>query len=805
MEFQTFAVELLRWWLVSLPFVLIGWWPAQLLLGRLPAAAAALARPLGLLLIGTLSWWIAMLGLGGLSSAGVGLLTIGAAGTALATKLRSSSNSGGPRWRELIVGELVFSLVLIFTALLRSHEPTPWGTERAMDFAFFNAIQQSAHFPPADPWLSGYSINYYYFGYLLMSLPALLSGLPAAAAYNLSLALLAAMTAQGVFGLVTALLRSLQRRPGRRLERGLALSAVVSVLLLGNQAGALQVLLGDERVSALNGGELVSLLAQRMSGGQTLVIEPPLQAHDFGLVAGWQVSERVDGFNWWQPSRALWDSYADGERRPTITEFAFFSLRLGDMHPHVMALPFAVLALASGLATVLQPVEPRSWGGRRWLTALVLGVLYPLNSWEVPAYILLYAAALALAYRRQATGGRVVWREYLTDLLRTLGLALLVFAPFYLTVRGLGGGRPPLLDWPLIGTLSSMLGLYPGTRTGWHSLVILYGPLLLAAAALLVRSTWRVAAVRSWLWLPLGLLPAALWIGWPTLVLFGLGLAAAAALIERPRDETALLLLPALLGTAIVFGVDLIYIRDVFEGFSARMNTIFKFSYQVLLIWAVVLPPALWWLSGVRGRLQRAGYGLLVAAVLLLIGGGLVYPLLSLRQILRNDAIGLVGATPREQTAAGAASLAWLREQTARGSVVLEAPAVDNSEEVVLQGAAARCGGSYNYDGYGGVSAVTGRATLLGWEGHQRQWRGGDAAAIAELAARCAAADAVYRSGDAERIAAIVAQYGIDYIYVGGLEQRVYLPEQLAAITRVGTVVFAQDDVTIYAVGAAPQ
>ena len=79
-------------------------------------------------------------------------------------------------------------LALVFLALIRARMPDPWGTERPMDFALFNAIQRSTNFPPHDPWLAGYSINYYYLGYLLMAALALVSGLAPAVAYNLSLA-----------------------------------------------------------------------------------------------------------------------------------------------------------------------------------------------------------------------------------------------------------------------------------------------------------------------------------------------------------------------------------------------------------------------------------------------------------------------------------------------------------------------------------------------------------------------------------------------------------------------------------------
>lgn len=802
MDLLALSAEILRWWLISVLFGVIGLRPAQIILSGLPAAVPALARPLGLLLVGTISWWLAMLGLGGFSGWLLTAVVSVSLLISLATVLRSSCDIGRQQRTDLISGEAVFVLALTLTALLRSYEPTPWGTERAMDFAFFNAIQQSAQFPPHDPWLSGYSINYYYFGYLLMSVPALLSGLPATTAYNLSLALIAALTAQGLFGLVTALLRSLSHRAPAWAERGLALTAVLSVLLLGNQAGTIQVLLGDERATVLNGGELLRAFGQVLRGDDAIVLEPPVQAHDFGLLAGWPRRDRTEDFNWWQPSRALWDDYGRGgasDRRPTITEFAFFSLRLGDMHPHVMALPFGLLALATGLATAIQPIQPRWLTWRRGGQALVLGVLYPLNSWDVPAYALLYGAALALAYGRAARAADFDWRGYLRELAQTALPALLFYLPFYLTVRALVGAREPLLDWPIIGRLSSTLGLYPAERTGWHSLVILYGPLLIAVTALFVRSAWRVAAARSWLWIALALLPFALWLGWPSVVLFALALAAAAALLAQPQRVPVLVLLPALLGTAIVFGVDVVYIRDVFEGFSARMNTIFKFSYQVLLIWAVATPPALWWLLQTQRRAWRIAAGVVTGLVLLLMLSGLTYPLLSLRQLRHGTPIGLTAPTPRERTPAGAASIRWLRDNTPRGSIVLEAPAVENSEDVILQGAQPVCGGSYNYDGFGGVAAASGRATLLGWVGHQRQWRGGDTAALDELQPRCAAADAVYRSGDVTRVQQLAEQYTIDYIYVGELERRIYRAEQLAALALAGRVVYEQDEVVIYA------
>ena len=56
--------------------------------------------------------------------------------------------------------------------------------------------------PPADPWLAGYAVSYYYGGYYIISQLAQITATPASVAYNLGLATIfatAATTAFGVF------------------------------------------------------------------------------------------------------------------------------------------------------------------------------------------------------------------------------------------------------------------------------------------------------------------------------------------------------------------------------------------------------------------------------------------------------------------------------------------------------------------------------------------------------------------------------------------------------------------------------
>ncbi len=814
------AGEVLVWWLTAQLFTIVGWPAAVRLFGHLPGMAFALARPLGLLLTGFTAWLLAMLGLGRfeLPLIVICLLVTGVSGWFW---LWRDTQRRLPPLNAVISGETIFLITLIGMVWLRAHDPTPWGTERPMDFAFFNAIQRSGLFPPKDPWLTGYSINYYYFGYLLMAVPAMVSGLPSATAYNLALALLAGMTAQGAAGLIEVLLNLLRRPPPGFIRSTLGILGALMILVAGNQSGAIQVIVGDERAVVLDDRQLMTALGQALRGESVIVLPYPTNAQDFGVVEGWRRSDKWNNFNWWWPSRSLWDSYTIAgepprrERRYTITEFPFFSLRLGDMHPHVMALPFATLAI--GLALAVSALAgsghaPTDTGNRRtdWfiriLHGIILGSLYAINSWELPTYLLLYWGSLALVYWQSHAVFR--WWQWLREVVISIFIAAVMFLPFHLTFRAPVGGATPWLDIPLLGRLTSIIGIYLGERSGWHTFVIIFGLMalpIIAGSYLYPSSVANVteseAATPRWLrWLPLILLIGGLLVGFPLLALSGLAAYTGWRALTASDSGFRFGMLVTALGSIILFGVEIIYIRDVFEGLSARMNTVFKFYYQVWLLWSILAPVALWWVWMQANGWRRLVASLVSAGTLLLLTGAFIYPWLVVRDIAQGPLIGLNGYTPREQTAAGAAAIAWLRRHAPAGSVVLEAVAVENEAAVAAGREAPRCGGSYNWQGFGGVAAASGFPTVLGWVGHEMQWRGGDPKALAELGPRCIAVDTIYRSGDLNRIRSLIEQYDIDYIYVGGLERERYPTESLAILAQVGNIVFAQDEVVIYRV-----
>jgi YYY domain-containing protein len=852
------------WWLVVQVFGLLGLPIAAFVLRSLPDRGYAFAKALGLLLTGYGAWLLAMLGFGSFGTLLLLLvmLGLGALGAWLLHAQWGVTLRPGPlaahlrgllaqHWRSIVFYELLFAALLVGLVWMRAHSvgfvgPHPWGTERPMDFAFFNAIRYSASFPPVDPWLAGYSINYYYFGYLLMAVLATFSGLEPATAYNLSLAVIFALTGLGVAGIILNLVQLTrqrlasveQARPGYGGYLA-ALLGVLLVLLVGNQAGALQVIVGDQRVVALDARQLNTAVAQAIAQqeGEPIHLPYPARTSDFDTFTTLEPTDRVEDFDWWWPSRALWDAYADPThaepyplRRYNITEFPFFSFWLGDMHPHVMALPFNLLMLALVLATLARPELPQfAVGGRGWLelllTGALLGSLYVINSWDLPTYALLYSGALLLLGVRLAGGlAGVRWWVLARTLLLTVLAAYLLFAPFHLTFRSLVGFAEPLIDLPLVGGLSTIIAPYTASRSGLHAFLIIFGLFVLPLLALVYLSPTLRAAPQSapgdnneatddddapaaappassfaalaalLPWLPPLLLLLGLLVGFPLLALAGLGLLAAwravrsAAAPDTPAPAESFALLVVALGCAICFGTELIYIRDVFNN---RMNTIFKFYYQVWLLWGTLAAFALWWLSAWAGSAQavpRLLRRLTLASVqivfVLLLAGGLVYPALNLRMVLTEGSWeGLAGLTPRERTPEGEAAIEWLRSNTPRGSVILEA-----------------VGPSYNGEGYAAISASTGRPTVLGWAGHQIQWRGGDSAARAELTPREDEIELIYSTGDEAQALDLLDKYNVRYVYVGQLERQRYDAASLEKFARIAEPVFEEGQVTIYRV-----
>jgi uncharacterized membrane protein len=264
--------------------------------------------------------------------------------------------------------------------------------------------------------------------------------------------------------------------------------------------------------------------------------------------------------------------------------------------------------------------------------------------------------------------------------------------------------------------------------------------------------------------------------GWVTLLLL---LALAAALLLRRTvyseqeshsavgsDRFPLLLI--LVGAGLVTFPEFFYLHD---GFGTRMNTIFKFYFQAWVLWSIAAGYAsvvLWErLSGAKQWLYTVGWVVLFLAALPY-GWFWVSSRLAAVEPSRIT-LDSTALMPAEQQA-----VEWLED--APFGVVVEA-----------------VGGSYT--GYARVSTHSGLPGVLGWPGHELQWRGG----TLEIGSREPDIERLYSARNWEEAEQVIQQYNIRYIFLGGLERSTYRPDE-ELFRRNLPVGFANEQVIVFTV-----
>jgi YYY domain-containing protein len=240
-------------------------------------------------------------------------------------------------------------------------------------------------------------------------------------------------------------------------------------------------------------------------------------------------------------------------------------------------------------------------------------------------------------------------------------------------------------------------------------------------------------------------------------------------------------LICAIAGLLLTLSVEFFYLLDVFR---VRANTIFKFYFQAWVLLGLASAFGIYWMSrgtGWRRRAEKAVRWAFLVAFWVLFALGMVYPVLG--NIRRAE--DFASAPRLDGTAYLAdiqpddyAAIAWLNEQVTGAPVILEAPGTG--------------GNSYVYEGR--VSALTGLPTLLGWSGHENQWRG----SYEIQGAREPDIDTIYNALDPQAALTLLDKYDITYVYVGPLERSTYDPRGLNKFERFMDVAYRNDGVTIY-------
>jgi YYY domain-containing protein len=567
--------------------------------------------------------------------------------------------------------------------------------------------------------MAGEDLNYYYLGHLAMAMLIRVTGVAPDVGYNIAFALLAALAAVAVFTFAGTLWAA--ARPHLAGVRGgpvaAGLAAVVVCLVLGNLVGL------REWLDATN---------------------PP------------------SDFDWFAPSRVI---------EGTINEFPWFSFLLQDLHAHVLALPFTLVALAFAMQVALRgPRGDAVWRGAAEALAagLAIGALYAINSWSYPVAAGLLALAIVIWLRSPESAGRRVYAVAWLGLVLLASVVLVL--PFWLNydpaARGVGwvGERASFSSFAKDEFL--IYGLFAGP--------------LAAAFAARVLATRRPLRTLAWSLVALAFALSALapsdWAGVAAL-LAALAVAVGALLSRKLEAPERFLWLLIAGGVICIVLPEVVYVRDEFDGSALfRMNTVFKLGYQAWLLLAVAAACALPWASA---WLPRVAWPLWAALTAILLLFAAIYPYAG--TYARK---GGFAASPtldglnwlRPSSPGDPPAMEWLREHTPGSAVVLEAVGED-----------------YSAFGHARISTFTGRATVLGWGGHEVQWDH-------QPGNREADVKTLYTTTDLDRARELLDRYRVGYVVFGPIERTTYGDAGLAKWDQLGAKVFDRDGTTIWRV-----
>ncbi len=854
----------LRWWLVLMVLGTAVFPLTFTLFRRLPDRGYAFTKMLGLLLASYLFWISGSLGilgnnLGGILSSLVVVTAVSIWFYRRETVRKLATAMTLRQWlhqnrSQILITELIFALLFALWVWVRAQNPAIAATEKPMEFAFLNSIGRSPAFPPLDPWLSGFAISYYYFGYVMTSLVARLAFVAEPIAFNLGIAWLVAGSGTAAFGLVYNLVAT---NGVRRNALLLGLMAALALPIAGNSQIILELLHANGGGSA----EFWAWLDVRD------INAPP----DISQTPRYQTSS----WWWWRSSRVIHEYHLSGraeEGLEPIVEFPGFSFVLGDMHPHVLSLPFAFLSLALALVWFLETGDRRlgrfasgDWETAAWLTkirlllsgvgwplwlltAIIVGGLSFLNTWDVLIHLFVVVAAFGLSqWQRDGWHSRILSQSLLIAVLLLIP-AILLYLPFYLGFRSQAGApyllpmlmRPtrlphfliifglPLLSIVTLLVVLAMKQRFAQLKAGLLTAVSLlftllflmlflgiliassqegYGRINNLATELNLVLAPRPEGVVAFGWgitAAFSLIPTVLGakLSYPGVTLLLLGMITLIIMIwnhpKAQKDEAwgedimppsmpqafPFVLLLVLTGTLLTLGPEFVYLRD---NFGQRLNTTFKFYYQTWVMFGVAGLVAIDYLWREMQGAARLVSGIVTVGYTAVFALTLLFPYYA----VQSRAIEYRGAPASDNRLPASLNglaqvehfnpdeydaLMWLRQNVAGAPVVLEA-----------------VGGQYS--GFARVAANTGLPTVLGWAGHEYQWRGSD---TSEPGQRDPAIQQIYTDPTWNTAPSLLDQYNVEYIYVGGLETSTYGIPGSQKFAEQLEVAYQNSGVTIY-------
>ncbi len=619
----------------------LNWWIVLQLLGgiafiflfpfcsKLPGRGFEISKAVGLALFAWIGWVLASIGTLPLSRGGLFFIFLVLLGAAVWSAYRRRIEILAfirQKWPLLVGMEVLFLVLWSFFLIVRAYHPDAHQGEKPMNASFVSAMSRAETCPPEDPWISGYPVNYYYYGHALFTIVGRFAGLPPEYIFNIGGTCATALAGLGIFALTYALCR----------KTVLSLLALYLGLFSAHLFTFFDLTKWDPSARPAPGFSVSSCI----QGIQTV---SKLIWMSICTYLGLASQATLDKIFHTDYGAMFWNARSHIFPGTVANEFPYWTHLFFDMHAHMLVIPFTFAFLILLYAYFARPLKEKgAWapGTALFFLALLLGTVICTNTWDLPGLLIAFLLVAAIKFYRESDlatarftklqwispeGIQSFFRFPLGPILAVFGLGVLLYYPFHHNFIS----RVNSIGWMSEGssTVSSYLGFFGHLllpvavgvtflafthQDGSFSKkrVIGFTGFYLLTFAVAKFVTWYINAkletdsqyFHGWFTKP-SLPTTSGGLGEPldyTVVgmflpfLFVLFL----LLWNRKRDSASVFtLLIGLLGLGLSMGIEFFHINEGWSIPNHRYNTVFKFNIQVwqyLAIFAALSLPLIW-------------------------------------------------------------------------------------------------------------------------------------------------------------------------------------------------------------------
>ena len=679
---------------------------------------------------------------------------------------------------QILLFEFIFLSVFFFFVLLRMYDNNAVGTERPMDSMMLNSVFNSYYNPPNDLWMSGNKISYYYFGYWIFAGFYSIIFFDTNNLYNLSFGLIPALSSAAALSFISNFLYITKNNKLKFIKPIFVAIITPFFLVFSSNFYGFVLLLDYMKIFPLS-------ILNWLHGDKHVTI----QNYEYFI---------PQDFWWWWKSSRIINSYKNNESLDfTINEFPFFSFLLGDFHPHMISIPFFITTLilftsyfVGSKYIYLSHKRPKISYLFTLLLILFIGSTGFINMWNLSFFVLFtFILIYFYFYINKFQIKIIITSKFIREILLVWIIGILVFGNFYFITSDSNISypfisfnyittRPIHLIYVWIIPLSIIIPLlYFMFHENFYtksklSLFKTKSNLLFISLFIATSIIWAIVNMviseQSLAQLLLSLIFFYIFY----LPLFFL----IYHLITKTIKNNDVLKLSyyLLLFTAFIllYLSELFYVKDIFGN---RMNTIFKFHYQVWIVFSIT--------SGISLKFLFEYNLRNITRIILSIS----FLILATSNIYFVTASYLTKIKESSNLNPNLSSINHLENDTNKYELIKYLRLNSNHNDVIIE----TQGKSYTNDSQ--ISSESRIPTILGWVGHQLQWRSNHS----DIYNREEDIDTFYISNDSQEIINIINKYSITMIILGPNEIEKYNINSLNKFLNISEIIYKNNDYTL--------